>query len=162
VNDPGKNPPGTTIVIADDEAPIRLVVGDKLRSAGFTVHDAKDGEEALDLVRAHLPAAVITDLQMPYMNGLELCTAIRADPRTAHIPALLLTARGHVLSDEMLAATNIRRVMSKPFGVRDLLAYVQDGLLKPAGDGAVQAGLAKLGAAPASTPAASPRRSEAA
>lgn len=120
---------GNTIVIADDESPIRLVVGEKLRSAGFTVVEARDGEEALDLVRAHRPVAVITDLQMPYMNGLELCTALRSDPATAEIPALLLTARGHVLSDEMLSKTNIKRVMSKPFGVRDLLAYVQTGLI---------------------------------
>jgi CheY-like chemotaxis protein len=134
---PGDSVPSTppipaqpTLVIADDEAPIRMVVGEKLRSAGFTVLEARDGEEALDLVREHLPCAVITDLQMPYMNGLELCTAMRADPRTAHIPALLLTARGHILSDDMVARTNIRRVMSKPFGVRELLAYVQERLVK--------------------------------
>jgi len=127
-----KPDPAMTIVIADDEAPIRMVVGEKLRSAGFTVVEARDGEEALDLVREHVPVAVITDLQMPYMNGLELCTAMRADARTAHIPAVLLTARGHILTDEMLARTNIKRLMSKPFGVRDLLTYVQETLV-PAG-----------------------------
>lgn len=120
---------GNTIVVADDESPIRLVVGEKLRAAGYTVVEARDGEEALDLVKQHRPIAVITDLQMPYLNGLELCTAMRADPATAEIPALLLTARGHVLSNEMLARTNIKRVMSKPFGVRDLLAYVQTSLI---------------------------------
>ena len=118
-----------TLVIADDEAPIRMVVGERLRSAGFTVYEAQDGEEALELVRKHMPTAIVTDLQMPYMNGLELCTALRADGRTAHIPALLLTARGHVLTDEMMARTNIKRVMSKPFGVRELLAFVQETLI---------------------------------
>lgn len=131
---PGTN--GQTIVIADDEAPIRLVVGDKLRSAGFRVIEARDGEEALDAVRLGGVAAVITDLQMPHMNGLELCVAMREDPRTAGIPALLLTARGHVLSDEMIAKTNIKRVMSKPFGVRELLAYVQTTLVVAEGAGA--------------------------
>jgi CheY-like chemotaxis protein len=118
-----------TIVIADDEAPIRLIVGDKLRAAGYTVIEARDGEEALDAVRAASPACLITDLQMPYMNGLELCTALHDDPATRHIPALLLTARGHVLTDDMLARTSIKRVMSKPFGVRELLGYVQSDLL---------------------------------
>ena len=118
-----------TLVIADDEAPIRMVVGERLRSAGFTVYEAQDGEEALELVRKHMPTAIVTDLQMPYMNGLELCAALRADGRTAHIPALLLTARGHVLTDEMMARTNIKRVMSKPFGVRELLAFVQETLI---------------------------------
>lgn len=122
----------TTLVIADDEAPIRMVVGERLRSAGYTIHEACDGEEALDLIRLHLPTAIITDLQMPYMNGLELCLALRADPRTAHIPALLLTARGHVLAEEMLGNTNIKRIMSKPFGVRELLTFVQQTLI-PAG-----------------------------
>lgn len=118
-----------TIVIADDEAPIRLVVGDKLRSAGFTVVEARDGEEALELVRKHCPSGVVTDLQMPYMNGLELAMAMKADAATANTPVLLLTARGHVLSNDMLAQTNIKRVMSKPFSVRDLLAYVQDEMM---------------------------------
>ncbi|HVU64634.1 MAG TPA: response regulator [Phycisphaerales bacterium] len=127
---PQNNP--VTLVIADDEAPIRMVVGDKLRSAGIVVHEARDGEEALELVRTHLPVALVTDLQMPCMNGLELCLALRASPRTAHIPAVLLTARGHVLSDDMLARTSIKRVMSKPFGVRELLTYVQETLI-PAG-----------------------------
>jgi CheY-like chemotaxis protein len=127
-----------TLVIADDEAPIRMVVGDRLRSAGITVYEARDGEEALELVLKHSPTAIVTDLQMPCMNGLELCTAMRADGRTAHIPALLLTARGHVLSEEMLAKTNIRRVMSKPFGVRELLAFVQETLI-PAGIAACEA-----------------------
>lgn len=124
---------GPTIVVADDEAPIRLVVGEKLRGAGYRVVEARDGEEALDAVREHGAAAVITDLQMPHMNGLELCAALKDDPKTAGVPALLLTARGHVLSDEMLSKTNIKRVMSKPFGVRELVAYVQSTLL-PAGD----------------------------
>ncbi len=118
-----------TIVIADDEPPIRLVVGEKLRSAGFIVHEARDGEEALELIRAHAPAGVVTDLQMPFMNGLELAIAMKQDPSTAPIPVLLLTARGHVLTPEMLAKTSIRRVMSKPFSVRDLLAYVQNDLI---------------------------------
>lgn len=118
-----------TIVIADDEAPIRLVVGEKLRSAGLIVYEARDGEEALELVRKHRPCCVVTDLQMPYMNGLELAMALKADAATANLPVLLLTARGHVLTDDMLARTAIRRVMSKPFSVRDLLAYVQTELI---------------------------------
>jgi DNA-binding response OmpR family regulator len=130
-------PSNTTLVIADDEAPIRMVVGERLRSAGFTVLEARDGEEALDLIRQHLPVAVITDLQMPYMNGLELCTALRAESSTASIPVLLLTARGHVLSDDAISRTSIKRIMSKPFGVRELLAYVQETLV-PAGTTAAQ------------------------
>ena len=120
---------GPTIIVADDEAPIRLVVSEKLRSVGFTAHEARDGEEALDLALKHRPAAIITDLQMPYMNGLELATRLRVEPATSSIPVLLLTARGHIISDDQVSRTNIKKVMSKPFSVRDLLAFVQTQLL---------------------------------
>lgn len=125
-----------TILIADDEAPIRLVVGEKLRSAGYRVIEAANGEDALDAARASAPAAVISDLQMPYMNGLALATALKSEPATADVPVLLLTARGHILTAAQLAPTNIKRVMSKPFGVRELLAYVQQHLAPMTGSGA--------------------------
>jgi len=108
------------IVVADDEAHIRLVVGGKFRSEGFTVVEARDGEEALELVRSQMPSLLVTDLQMPYMNGLELCTQLAADLRTASVPALLLTARGHILEADRLSATIIKKVMSKPFSVKSL------------------------------------------
>jgi CheY-like chemotaxis protein len=109
-----------TIVVADDESHIRLVVGEKFRSEGYTVVEARDGEEALELVRARLPGLLVTDLQMPYMNGLELCIQLAADARTSVIPALLLTARGHIVEPAQLAATIIRKVMAKPFSVKSL------------------------------------------
>lgn len=108
------------IVVADDEAHIRLVVGEKFRSGGYTVYEARDGEEALELVRAHRPGLLVTDLQMPYMNGLELCTQLAADPRTAEVPALLLTARGHVIPPDALGKTVIRKVLAKPFSAKSL------------------------------------------
>lgn len=121
-----------TIVVADDETHIRLVVAEKLRSVGYIVHEARDGEEALDLVHQHNPDAIITDLQMPYMSGLELCMRLADEARTAGTqppPAVLLTARGHVLEPEQTSQTGIRRVMGKPFGVRELLEFVQTSLL---------------------------------
>lgn len=121
-----------TIIVADDETHIRLVVAEKLRSAGFIVHEARDGEEALDLAHQHHPDAIVTDLQMPYMSGLELCMRLAEEARAAGKlppPTVLLTARGHVLEAEQTAHTGIRRVMGKPFGVRELLEFVQTELL---------------------------------
>jgi CheY-like chemotaxis protein len=94
-----------------------MVVAEKFRAERYTVIEARDGEEALELVRTHVPDALITDLQMPYMNGLELCARLAEDARTAHIPALLLTARGHIVDRSQVGATVIRRTMAKPFGV---------------------------------------------
>ena len=82
------------ILVADDEAHILHVVSMKLKNAGYEVITAVDGEEALELCRAEKPDMLITDFQMPFMTGLELCRELRADEETKSIPALMLTARG--------------------------------------------------------------------
>lgn len=109
-------------LVVDDEAHITHVVTLKLRNAGFEVLTAGDGEEAYEIACANIPDIIVTDLQMPYMTGLELCEKLKANPATAHVPAILVTARGHALSSSDLAKTNIREVMSKPFSPREVLA----------------------------------------
>ncbi|MCW5775103.1 MAG: response regulator [Phycisphaeraceae bacterium] len=121
-----------TILLADDEAHITHVVGMKLRAAGYATVVARDGEEALTLALQHRPNLVITDLQMPYMSGIELATRLRSDERTCETPVLMLTARGYVLDQNELSATNIRAVLSKPFSARDILRRVEE-VLGPAG-----------------------------
>lgn len=110
-----------TALVVDDEAHITHVVALKLRNAGFTVLTAGDGEQAYEIACAEQPDIVITDLQMPYMTGLELCEQLRRNPTTAQIPAILLTARGHALSADDLSKTNIREVLGKPFSPREVL-----------------------------------------
>ena len=117
------------ILVCDDEAHIREIIARKLNSAGFNVQEARNGQEALALLDpgpqpGFRPDLVITDLQMPMITGLELCQVLRKRADTAHVPALMLTARGYILSPEDLAQTNIRQVISKPFGVRQLLERV--------------------------------------
>jgi len=124
------------ILIADDEAHILHIVSLKLRNAGYEVSTAEDGEQALAMVRELRPDLLITDFQMPYLSGLELCVELRRDPETADLPAMLLTARGSALSGPELARTNIRDVMNKPFSPREVLARVET-LLTPETDEAV-------------------------
>ncbi len=111
-------------LVVDDEAHITHVVTLKLRNAGFEVLTAGDGEEAYEIACANIPDIIVTDLQMPYMTGLELCEKLKQNEATAHIPAILVTARGHALASSDLAKTNIREVMSKPFSPREVLAKV--------------------------------------
>ncbi|MDX2147044.1 MAG: response regulator [Planctomycetota bacterium] len=113
------------ILIADDEAPIREVVSMKLRSAGFRVLDAADGEEAFEIAKSNTPDLVVTDLQMAHSSGLDLCQKLRVHAPTSGVPAILLTARGYMVPEEAIARTNIRKVMSKPFSARELLEHVQ-------------------------------------
>lgn len=114
------------ILVVDDEAHILHVVSLKLRNAGFDVVTAADGEEGLDIAMQVLPDLIITDFQMPFMTGLELCQQLKRSPETAEIPALMLTARGFSLTPGDLAATNIVGVLSKPFSPREVLAKVQE------------------------------------
>jgi len=123
------------ILVVDDEPHIVHVVSLKLRNAGYEVITAEDGEEALALALQRRPALIITDYQMPFMSGLELCTSLKADPTTRDIPALMLTARGFTLGREYLEQTSIVSVLSKPFSPRDVLGRVQELLSRPRGGG---------------------------
>ena len=113
------------ILVADDEAHIRHIVSTKLSNAGFEVVTATDGEEALEVCLAEKPDMIITDLQMPYMTGLELCKHLRADERTRDIPALMLTARGFDIEPGEMAAAGISAVLAKPFSPREVLQKVE-------------------------------------
>jgi len=116
---------GKKILVADDETYILHVVSRKLLNAGYEVITAMDGEEARDLCLAELPDLLITDYQMPYMTGLELCRQLRADERTRAIPALMLTARGFDVEQGELAAAGISAVLAKPFSPREVLQKVE-------------------------------------
>lgn len=119
------------ILLADDEPHITHVVSAKLRAAGYDVEVAHDGERALAMARERVPSLIVTDLQMPYMSGIELARALMEHDATRSVPVLMLTARGYVLGQEGTAVTNIRAVLSKPFSARDVLARVE-GLLQGA------------------------------
>lgn len=114
------------ILVVDDEVHILHVVSLKLRNAGFDVITAEDGEEALELALRERPDLVMTDYQMPFMTGLDLCRALRADPTTANTPALMLTARGFSMPAHFLEQTNISGVITKPFSPREILSRVTD------------------------------------
>ena len=113
------------ILLVDDEAHILQVLSIKLRNAGYEVITAVDGEEAFELACKELPDLVITDFQMPYMTGMELCKALAEHESTSPIPVVLLTARGYALDDEDLKIGNIKDVLSKPFSPRAILQQVE-------------------------------------
>jgi CheY-like chemotaxis protein len=122
------------ILVCDDEAHIRHIIAHKLRGVGFNVVEARNGQEAMSLLdpagkNPLRPSLVITDFQMPLITGLELCKSLKVRSDTRQTPVLMLTARGYILTDEELAQTNIRQVISKPFGVRQLLERVVEVLI---------------------------------
>lgn len=120
-----------TVLIADDEPHIRHLVGTKLRLAGFEVLIASNGQDCLDMAREHRPELIVTDYQMPMLSGFEMSQALNEDPDTASIPIILLTARGHKLSEDDLSTTGIQMVIDKPFGPSDLITRIR-GVLEQA------------------------------
>lgn len=115
-----------TILVCDDEPHIVHVVAAKLRNDGFEVLTAADGEEAFEVARQNRPNLLITDYQMPFLSGLELCAKLRGDPATRDIPVIMLSARGFALADEDLKETNIRKVLPKPFSPREILRTARE------------------------------------
>ncbi|MEM9066211.1 MAG: response regulator [Planctomycetota bacterium] len=128
---------GNYILIVDDEPHIRAVLARAFERAGYEVDVAHEGREALEAIGSAHPIAVVTDFQMPLLDGLSLARALHEDETTRDIPVVLLTARGHLVTEESRANTSIKRVMAKPFGARELIEVVR-GLIEdlPADRGA--------------------------
>lgn len=118
--------PEKRVLVADDEAHILNVVSFKLRNAGLEVITARNGTEAFELAKSEVPDLMVVDYQMPGMNGLELCLALRKESGTARIPAIMLTARGLDIERPDLDEAGICLVMAKPFSPREVLANVQE------------------------------------
>ena len=114
-----------TILVIDDETHILHVVSLKLRNAGYEVITAEDGEEGFSKALSCSPDLIISDYQMPFMTGLDLCIKLKEHTKTSHIPAIMLTARGFSLSNDYLEKTNIEGVLTKPFSPREILDRVE-------------------------------------
>ena len=121
-----------TLLIVDDEPHITCMLAYKIRQLGCAVLTASDGLEGLELAREHRPAVIITDLQMPVMSGFEMTIALREDPRTAEIPVVMLTGRGHKVAPSELGRTNIQHIVAKPFSSNELFVKLRE-LLDAAG-----------------------------
>ena len=113
------------ILVVDDETHITHVVALKLRNAGYEVDTAGDGEEGYELASMNGYDLIITDIQMPYMTGLELAEKLYNNSKTKKTPIIVLTARGYKLDPTALGDSAIREILSKPFSPREVLAHVE-------------------------------------
>ncbi len=109
-----------TVVVAEDNPQVLGVIHMTLRRE-FKVLGAPDGLKGLELAVRERPSLVITDLMMPGIDGLELTRRLHADPRTAHIPVLMLTARGEVDDRVKGLETGVAAYLTKPFSPRELV-----------------------------------------
>lgn len=120
----------THVLVVDDEAPVRALVRDVLEMQGYEVREAVDGPSAVAAVSSELPDAIVLDIMMPGVSGLDVLRGWRADPTTATLPVLLLTA---VTDDDTTWAgwtAGADYYLPKPFDPDVLLQWV-DRLLSP-------------------------------
>lgn len=114
------------ILLADDEPHITHVLARSARNAGFEVITAEDGEEAFELAAERVPDLIVTDLQMPYMSGIELAEKLCGRTELARIPVILLSARGYVVSENAEGMSNIRLTLEKPFSAKAVVKQIAE------------------------------------
>ncbi|MSU40175.1 MAG: response regulator transcription factor [Pedosphaera sp.] len=117
------------ILVVDDEPDALELAELNLRNAGFAVLLAANGTDALKQARKHKPDLIVLDIMLPEVDGLEVCKTLRADPGTAGIPVLLLTAKAAEIDRVLGLELGADDYVTKPFSPRELVLRIK-GLLR--------------------------------
>ena len=125
------------IVVADNEEDIVRLVAFVLRRRGYTVLEARSGEEALDLIRRERPDLAVLDLRMPGMDGLQVIRALAADETVEPLPLIMLSASAQQAEIEAGLSAGVAAYVAKPFTPQHLAGVVADVLAEhgPSGGG---------------------------
>ena len=113
------------ILIVDDAQQVRRVLRTALSAEGYTIFEAATGEEALESIRTSTPDAILLDVNMPGIGGLEACREIR---RTLDVPILMLTVRNAERDKVLALDAGADDYVVKPFGMQELLASIRAAL----------------------------------
>lgn len=113
------------LVIAEDSPHMLRLLEMTLRKAGHTWTACAAGNTALAAVQSQMPDAAILDIIMPGMDGLAVLSALKAEPVTAGIPVIMLTARGQNLTRQQAEESGAAAFLTKPFSPTELLATIQ-------------------------------------
>jgi two-component system phosphate regulon response regulator PhoB len=114
------------LLIADDEPGIRRLVRMTLESDDYEIIEASNGDEALELARHHKPALVLLDVMMPRRGGFDICRELKADPETAAITIVILTARAQEADQHEGRAAGADDYFMKPFSPVALMRKVDE------------------------------------
>lgn len=113
------------VLLVDDEPDVVQVVGTHLRTAGYQVSVAYDGQQALDEVRRDRPDVVILDIMLPKVDGYKVCRLLKFDERYKEIPVLVLTARSNVEDLKLATDYGASACLNKPFEPSILLGMLE-------------------------------------
>jgi two-component system phosphate regulon response regulator PhoB len=121
------------VLLVDDERDLLSLLDFNLRAAGFETVLATTGQEAREQLRRRVPDLVLLDLMLPDVSGTEVCRDIKADPRTKHVPVIMLTAKGEEVDRVVGFEVGADDYVTKPFSVRELVLRVRAVLRRAAG-----------------------------
>ena len=121
------------VLLIEDEAPIRTTLARFLKMEGFEVVTAADGAQGVAAAQSELPDVIVCDLLMPELDGYQVLSALRSDPRTARIPFLLLTASAAPEEQAAGIGRGAAAFLTKPFHLDDVRAAIMR-FVAPPGD----------------------------
>jgi two-component system chemotaxis response regulator CheY len=121
------------VLVVDDSAAIRKILQRVLRQTGMaigTIHEAGDGQQALDILKSHKPALVLTDINMPKMDGLQFLAAVKASDQWRDIPVVMITTEGGETKVGEAVRLGAAGYVRKPF-TADQIKEKLAGILEP-------------------------------
>jgi CheY-like chemotaxis protein len=117
-----------TVLIADDEPAMRMLLAATIESDAYQVVEARDGNEAWTMIKQHKPALVLLDVQMPGRTGLEILASIKSDPSLKATRVILLTAKALASDVKGGLDAGADLYLTKPFSPLELLTRVEEAL----------------------------------
>ena len=118
-----------TIMIVDDSSSLRTVVGLALKRAGYEVLEAEDGQDAMTKLDGRKLNLIVSDVNMPSMDGIQFVTQVKAHPRYKFTPVIMLTTEGQDAKKEQGRAAGAKAWITKPFNPPVLLDAVSKLIL---------------------------------
>jgi chemosensory pili system protein ChpA (sensor histidine kinase/response regulator) len=112
------------VMVVDDSVTMRKVTGRVLERNNFEVLTAKDGLDALEKMIEHVPDLMLLDIEMPRMDGYELATAMKADPRLRNVPIVMITSRTGEKHRQRAFDIGVNRYLGKPYQEPELMRNV--------------------------------------
>lgn len=118
----------TKILVAEDDLDIARLIQFQLKLNGYEVTAVGDGAEAMKRARRDQPDLMLVDWMMPVMDGLQVITALKADPELKRIPVILMTARAQEHDVQAGLAAGATAYLVKPFQLEQLVQAIQEAL----------------------------------
>ena len=108
------------ILVVDDEQNIRRLISFNLSQKGHEILVARNGKEGLESAQVNQPDLILLDIMMPVMNGFDACQKLKEDPKTKHIPVIVLSAKGQMTDLDEAMRVGADNYITKPFDVEKL------------------------------------------